>query len=352
MAINVDLLRRLCQAPGIASREEAVARVVVEELGPLVDEIRSDALGNVIAVKRGQGGPRIMLAAHMDEIGFLVRYIDDKGFLRLHPLGGFDGRALFAQRVHVHTREGTPLRGVLGSAAKPIHLLKGEKPDAPALEDYFVDLGLSVEAVKARVRVGDMVTMDRATEEVGDCVTSKALDDRVGVFVMIEALRNLRAHTAEVVAVATVQEEVGLRGATPAGYTIEPDIAVAIDGTLALDVPGTEERDVITRVGGGAAIKILDGSLICDPRIVDAFRAIAEREGIPHQMEILPAGGTDAGGIQRVRAGVPSFTLSIPTRYVHTVDELVGTADVEACYTLLARFLEQAQDFEIVESRK
>ncbi len=350
MAINVELLRRLCQAPGIAAREDAVARVVVEELGPLVDEIRSDALGNVIATKRGQGGPRVMLAAHMDEIGFIARYVDDKGFLRLHPVGGFDGRALFAQRVHVHTREGS-LRGVLNAEAKPIHLLKGEKPEAPKVDDYFVDLGLPAETVTARVRVGDMVTMDRATEEIGDCVTSKALDDRAGVFVMIEALRHLRAHTAEIVAVATVQEEVGLRGATPAGYSVEPDIVVAIDGTLALDVPGTPERDAITHVGGGAAIKIMDSSLICDPRIVEAFRDIAEREGIAHQMEILPAGGTDAGGIQRVRAGILSFTLSIPTRYVHTVDELAAMSDIEACYTLLARFLEQAQDFGIVDSR-
>lgn len=346
MAINIDLLRRLCQAPGIASREEAVARIVMEELGPLVDEVRSDALGNIIAVKRGEGGPRVMLAAHMDEIGFMVRYIEDKGFLRLHPLGGFDGRALFAQRVHVHTREGV-LSGVLNAEAKPTHLLKGEKPEAPAVDNYFVDLGLPVEAVKNRVRVGDMVTMDRATDEVGDCVTSKALDDRVGVFVMIEALRNLRAHTAEVVAVATVQEEVGLRGATPAGFAVQPDVAIAIDVTLAMDIPGSEERDAITRLGQGTAIKILDGSLICDPRLVEAFRSIAEREGIAHQMEVLPAVGTDAGGIQRTREGVPSFTLSVPTRYVHTVDEMANTSDIAASYTLLARFLEQVQDFEL-----
>jgi endoglucanase len=288
-----------------------------------------------------------MLAAHMDEIGFLVRYVEDKGFLRLHPVGGFDGRALFAQRVHVHTRDGA-LRGVLNAESKPTHLLGDEKPSAPGVEKYFVDLGLPAEAVKERVRIGDMVTMDRATEEVGDCVTSKALDDRLGLFVMIEAVRNLRAHTAEVLAVATVQEEVGLRGATPAGYALEPDVAVALDVTLAVDVPGTEERDAITRLGAGAAFKIMDGDSISDPAIVDAFRTIAEREGIAYQMEILPHGGTDAGGIQRVRAGVPSFTLSIPTRYVHTVDEMANLADIEAAYTVLARFLEQVQDFDIV----
>lgn len=346
MAINVELLRRLCQAPGIASREEAVARIVMEQVGPLVDEVRSDALGNVIAVKHGEGGPRVMLAAHMDEIGFLVRHIEKEGFLRLHPLGGFDGRALFAQRVQVHTREGM-LPGVLCAEAKPSHLLNDEKPEAPRVEGYFVDLGLPAESVQQRVRLGDMVTMDRATEEIGDCVTSKALDDRVGVFVMIEALRHLRAHTAEVIAVATVQEEVGLRGAAPAGYAVQPDVAVAVDVTLAVDLPGMEERDAVTRLGHGTAIKIVDGSLICDPRLVEAFRAIAEREGIPHQMELLPSGGTDAGGIQRTREGVPSFTLSIPTRYVHTVDEMAHKADIEASYTLLARFLEQVQDVEL-----
>jgi len=347
MPINIELLRRLCQTPGIAAHEDAMAQVVTAELGPLVDEVRSDALGNVIAVKRGQGGPRVMLAAHMDEIGFLVRHVDDKGFVRIHPVGGFDGRALYAQRVHVHTRGGV-LHGVLNAEAKPIHLLGDEKPTAPGVDKYFVDLGLPAETVKERVRVGDMVTMDRATEEVGDCVTSKALDDRVGLFVMIEAVRNLRAHTAEVVAVATVQEEVGLRGATTAGYGVEPDVAVAIDVTLAMDVPGSEERDAITSLGKGAALKIMDGDSISDPRIVEAFRAIAEREGIAHQMEILPHGGTDAGGIQRVRAGVPSFTLSVPTRYIHTVDEMASLADVEAAYTLLARFLEQVQDYNIV----
>ena len=346
MAINVELLRRLCQAPGVPSREDAVARVVAEELGPLVDEVQTDTLGNVIAIKRGQGGPRVMLAAHMDEIGFLVRHVEDKGFLRLQPVGGFDGRALFAQRVHVHTKNGA-LNGVLNAETKPIHLLGDEKPKAPGVDGYFVDLGLPAETVKERVRIGDMVTMDRATDEIGDCVTSKALDDRVGVFVMIEAVRNLRAHVSEVIAVATVQEEVGLRGATPAGYAIAPDIAIAIDVTLAMDIPGSEDRDHITRLGKGTAIKIMDGSLICDPHIVDAFRDIAEKEGIAHQMEILPFGGTDAGGIQRVREGIPSFTLSVPTRYIHTVDEMASKADIEASYTLLARFLEQVQDFEI-----
>lgn len=344
MIENFDLLRRLCQEPGIPSREEAVARLVISEIGPLVDEVRSDALGNVIAVKRGEGGPRVMIAAHMDEIGFMVRHVEKEGFVRVHPVGGFDPRVLFAQRVDVHTREGA-LPGVLAPEAKPIHLLSADDKPAPLRTDnYFVDLGLPAETVAARVRVGDMVTMSRETVRMGDAVVSKALDDRLGVFIMIEALRAVGAHTAEIVAVATVQEEVGLRGATTAGYGVQPDIAIALDTTLAMDIPGTSESDRLTTLGGGTAIKIMDGSLICDPRVVNSLRDIAERENIKHQFEILPFGGTDAGAIQLGREGVVSGVLSTPSRYVHTVNEMCHGDDIQGAITLLARFLESAQD--------
>jgi endoglucanase len=192
-----------------------------------------------------------------------------------------------------------------------------------------------------------MVTLDRTTERVGaGDVIGKAMDDRVGVFVMLEALRALRSNDVDIYAVATVQEEVGLRGAITSAYEIAPDIGIALDVTLAVDIPGTAEPNVIARLGQGAAIKLMDGSLICDPRLVAQFRAIAERESIPHQMEILPRGGTDAGGIQRSRGGVPSITLSIPARYVHTVNEMVRESDVTACVDLLARYLEVAHTFD------
>jgi len=344
MIENFDLLRRLCQEPGIASREDAEARLVIGELGPLVDEVRSDALGNVIAVKRGEGGPRIMIAAHMDEIGFIVRHVEKEGYIRLQSVGGFDPRVLFAQRVDVHTREGV-LPGVLTPEAKPIHLQTSDDKPAPLrVDSYFVDLGLPAETVLARVRIGDMVTMSRDTVQMGDAVVSKALDDRLGVFVMIEALRAVGAHTAEIVAVATVQEEVGLRGAAPAGYGVQPDITIALDTTLAMDIPGTSERERITTLGGGVAIKIMDSSVLCDARLVDGLRDIAEREGIKHQMEILPFGGTDAGSIQGTREGVVSGVLSLPSRYVHTVNEMCHGDDIQAAITLLARFLESAQD--------
>jgi tetrahedral aminopeptidase len=168
------------------------------------------------------------------------------------------------------------------------------------------------------------------------------MDDRVGVYVMIEALKACKDHAVDVHAVATVQEEIGLRGAAASGWAIAPDICIALDITLANDIPGIPEQDHITKLGGGAAIKFLDSSLICHPKLVEHFRQIAEKKKIPYQIEILPMGGTDAGAVQRLHGGVPSLTLSIPTRYVHTVNETVHSDDVDACVTLLARYIEDA----------
>ncbi len=345
MAIDYDLLKRLSEAPGIASREDQVRAIAIGALRPLVDEIRIDQLGNAVALKRGNGSRRVMIAAHLDEIGFMVRQIDSDGYLRIQPVGGFDARNLVSQRVLVHSSKGGVLRGVMMLEAKPVHLLAGQEPPAPKLDDIFVDVGLKAEQAREVIELGDMMTLDRTVERVGDNIIGKAMDDRVGVLVMIEALRALRSHQVDVMAVATVQEEVGLRGATTAAFGLEPDIGIAIDVTVAGDIPGMKDTNQVSRLGAGAAIKIMDSSLLCDPRLVANFRDIARRENIPFQMEILPRGGTDAGGIQRSRAGVPSITLSIPTRYLHTVNEMVCASDVEACATLLARYLEEAHTF-------
>jgi tetrahedral aminopeptidase len=343
MNVNFDLLKRLCETPGVPSREEQMRALVIGELRPLVDEITVDPMGNAIGVKHGAGGPRVMIAAHMDEIGFLVKFIDDKGFIRLQPVGGWDPRNMVAQRVYVHGFAGRSLLGTLMPAAKPIHLLTQEELNKPPkIEEFFVDLGLPADEVKALIEVGDMVTMARTAERVGNTVVSKTLDNRVSVFVMIEALRALGEHACEVFAVATTQEEVGLRGATTSAYELEPDIGIAVDITLANDFPGPADFEHVTRLGQGAAIKIMDSSLLCHPKLVRHFRDVAEKHGIPYQLEILSRGGTDAGGIQRSRGGVPSFTLSIPTRYVHTVNEMAAISDIEACIELLARYLEEA----------
>jgi endoglucanase len=341
--MDFDLLKTLCETPGVPGHEDAIRRVVIREMRSLVDSIEVDIMGNVIGVKRGSGGPRVMLAAHIDEIGFVVRHVDDKGFVRLQTMGGWDARNMVAQRVYVHARSGDVLLGALMPASKPIHMLSpDEAGKAPKVEDFFVDLGLPADEVKAKVEIGDPVTMARTAERAGHNVLSKTLDARVAVYVMIAALRLLGDHRCEVVAVATTQEEVGLRGATTSAFALKPDVGIAIDSTIANDFPGMEEHNHVTKLGAGAAIKIMDSSLLCHPKLVRHFRDVAEANGIKYQMEILPRGGTDAGAIQRSRGGVPSITLSIPCRYVHTVNEMAAESDIDASAALLARYLEDA----------
>jgi len=344
VTLNEKLLKRLIETPGVPGREEQQRKIAREELEALTDEVRTDPLGSVIGTKRGRDDERVMIAAHLDEIGFLVKYIDDKGFLRLQTLGGHDPANMVSQRVLVTTADGESLRGALQPARKPPHLARGDNDQQrlPRADEFFVDLGMSADEVKKAVRIGDYVTMDRSLERVGYNYVGKAMDDRIGLFVMIEALRTMEHHEATIHAVATSQEEVGLRGAAASGTALEPTVVVALDITIAMDVPGGGNENTITELGKGAAIKIMDSSLICHPKLVEHFRRIAEREGISHQMEILPQGGTDAGGVQRLHGGIPSITLSIPTRYVHTPNEMVNASDVEACVDLLARYLEEA----------
>jgi len=340
--LDIDLLRRLCDAPGIPGREDLIRSVVLNEMRSIVDEVTVDALGNVIGRRQGSGGPKVMIAAHMDEIGFFVSHIDEKGFLRLQPVGGFDPRVLIAQRVLVHGHAGETLRGALQLAAKPVHLLDPADIKPPKMEELFVDLGMTADAVNAKVEIGDIVTMDRTLESVGDCVMSKSLDDRLGIYVMLESVRVATGSNADIYAVATTQEEVGLRGARTSAYAIEPDISIALDVTLAMDIPGSQSHTQITALGEGAAIKIMDSSVLSDAKLVRHFRDLAREYEISHQMEILPGGGTDAGATQMARAGNTAITLSIPTRYVHSVNEMASIADIEACVTLLARFLDAA----------
>ena len=337
--LNLDLLKRLTETPGTSGREEQVRAVVIAELTPLVDEISVDALGNVIGIKHGTGTTKVMLAAHMDEIGFLVKHIDSKGYIRVQPVGGHDPSVLVAQRVLVHTSEHGALRGVLTAARKPIHLQRDKAEGGVALADLFIDLGMTGEQVQELVEIGDFVTMDRTMEIVGDCVMSKALDDRSGLFVMLETMRRLKHPTSTIYAVATVQEEVGLRGATTAAYHVNADITIALDTTLAVEMPGSGEHEAVTRLGEGVAIKIMDGGHISNPKLVRHLRTIARRDNIAHQMEVLPAGSTDAAAMQKARHGTASATLSLPSRYVHTVNEMVHLADIEADITLLTTYL-------------
>ncbi|WP_288405192.1 M42 family metallopeptidase [uncultured Deinococcus sp.] len=342
--LRLDLLMKLSDLPGVPGQEDAVRDFVLAELDGLADEVRVDALGNVIARRAASGeGPRgrVMVSAHMDEIGFLVRYIDEKGYLRLQNLGGFDTRNLFARNVTVHTRGGA-LPGILTPAGRPVHIASPEeRKKVPELREFFVDLGLDGDAVKAQVRVGDMVTLDQTARRVGQLVCGKAMDDRASVFLLLETLRALRGRPLrhDLYAVFSVQEEVGLRGAITAAYGVQPTVGIGLDVTLAVDTPGVGPDEAVTRMGEGIGIKVYDSSMISTRALVDEFWDLAQAREIPAQLEVLGQGGTDGAAIQRSREGVPTLTLSLPTRYIHTIVESVHETDLRAGVDLLVAYL-------------
>ncbi|MDL5363730.1 M42 family metallopeptidase [Halalkalicoccus sp. NIPERK01] len=333
-----DLLKRLTETRGVPGYEDRVREIVREELSGEVDELRTDAMGNVIGTLEGDSDYSVVVAAHMDEIGFMVTHVDDRGFLAVDPLGGFDPRVLKAQRVTVHTQSGD-LPGVIGSP--PPHTLdEEEREQTPKTEDVRIDLGLGSETVDKRVSPGDLVTLDQDTETVGDHITGKAIDNRVSVFALIEAARRIADPAVTVHFAATVQEEVGLRGAHALGVDLDPDLAIALDTTVANDVPGFEEREYVTRCGEGTAIKLKDSSVITSPKVHRRLAEVAENEGISHQFEVLPAGGTDTAGFQTSAGAKPVGAISIPTRYLHTVTESAHVEDVAATIDLLSAFLD------------
>ena len=341
----MELLKRLSEAAGVPGYGSEVRRIVEDELMGQVDSVETDALGNVIAHKRGEG-PVVVIAGHMDEIGFFVSHIEKKtGFLRINPAGGFDPVNLVAQRVAVHA-EGGDLVGCIGR--KAIHILREEEKKKPLeLRDMFVDVGLPAETVAERVRVGDTVTLRQDFIEFGDLVSCKALDDRVGVYVGIEALKRAKKPACDLYFVGTTQEEVGLRGARVAGFSTHPQIGIALDVTIAADTPDVPEKDRVTKLGKGVAIKVRDSASISHPVLVRTMRKLAEEHDIPYQMEILPRGGTDAGGLQMAQEGAAVITLSIPTRYVHSVVESLHPDDVEATINLLVAFIESADKIDL-----
>jgi endoglucanase len=341
--MNLALLKQLSEAPGVPGREERVREILQTHAKKLFDTIAVDPLGSLIATKKAshKKAKRVLLACHMDEIGFYVKHIDDRGFVRLNPAGGFDPRNLFARRVMIQASSGEDLPGLMNPAGRPIHIAKDEdKKKIPDAGDFLVDLGLPADRVKAKVRIGDPCTLVQAFSEIGDVVSGKCLDNRVAGFVAIEAMKKVKKLKYDLVFAATVQEEVGLRGAGPATYSAEPDIGIAIDTTLAVDTPGVPDEDRVTKQGDGVALTLMDGASIAHRPLIDEFEAIAKKKKIPYQLSILPRGGTDAAAIQRTRGGYPAMTLSIPTRYIHTVTESVHTRDLQSAIDLLAAWME------------
>ena len=335
MSINVKLLADICRTPGAPGYEQRVREFVLKEIKGLADEVRMDGMGNVIAVKKGTKPKKVMAAAHMDEIGFMVSHIDDKGFLRFVPLGGFDPKTLTAQRVIVHGKK--DLIGVMG--CKPIHLMKPEeRGKSLQLDDYFIDMGMPKKEVEKYITVGNTVTRERELIEMGDCVNVKSLDNRVSVFILIETLRELKGKKIpyDFYAVFTVQEEVGIRGAMVSGHHIDPDFHICLDVTIAFDLPGAQGHEMVSKLGEGTAIKIMDSSVICDYRMVSYMKHTADKHKIKWQTEILPAGGTDTAGVQRMAPrGAVCGAISIPCRHVHQVIEMCHKKDIRASIDLM-----------------
>jgi len=346
MPINVDLLNKICTTHGAPGFEQEIRTLVLNEIRDLADEVEVDNMGNVYAIKRGTGDKRVMVGAHMDEIGFIVTHIDDNGFIRFHTLGGFDPKTLTAQRVIVHGEK--DIIGVM--ASKPIHVMTPEERNKIAkTKDYFIDTGMSAEEVKEIVEIGNPITREREFIEMGNCVNGKSLDNRLAVFILIETLRDLKNKEIpfDLYGVFTVQEEVGIRGANVAALRINPDFGFGLDTTIAFDLPGAAAHEKITELGKGTAIKIMDAGTICDYRMVKFMKETADKHKITWQPEILTAGGTDTSGIQRMtEGGSIAGAVSIPTRNLHQVIEMADKDDIQGSIDLLTACVSELDTFD------
>ncbi len=342
--INFSLLKKISETPGVSGYEKPIRDFLSQELKSMGLAYTIDAIGNLKVLKSGKdSSKKVMVAAHMDEIGFIVTHVDAQGFLRFNALGGFDPKTLTSQRVIVHGKK--DLMGVMGS--KPIHVMSADEKNKPAkLEEFFIDLGLPKEEVDKFVTIGTPITRERTLEWMGDCVNGKSLDNRVSVFVLLETLKCLDEMPYDLHAVFTVQEEVGLRGAQVAAHTINPDFAFALDTTIAYDVPGARDYEKVTELGKGTAIKILDSSTIADYRMVNYMKKTANANSVKWQAELLTAGGTDTAPLQRFgKNGSIAGAVSIPTRHIHQVIETVHKDDILQSILLLKVCLENLHTY-------
>jgi endoglucanase len=328
-----SLIQRLVETNGPSGYEDQVRDLVQGEIAGYVDEVHVDPLGNLIARKgsRAENGRRIMLSAHMDEIGIIATHVDEHGFVRFTTIGG----------VRPHTCLGSRVRFVNGVCG----VINGERLESPGslhtFEQLFIDVGAS-SPKDCPVKIGDMAAFDRPFLDLGDRLVAKAMDDRIAVAILIETIRQLKSTPHEIHFVFSTQEEVGTRGAGTAAYRVDPDLGLAVDVTGSGDTPKGLKMD--TALGKGPAVKVRDSSLLADPRVVRWMIATAERERIPYQIEILEQGGTDARAIQVTRMGVPAGCLSIPCRYIHSPSEMVDYRDVQESVRLLTALLSNPVD--------
>lgn len=339
---QLKFLKQLLETPSATGSEQAVAQILRQRFSGVADEVKTDVMGSVHALLKGRGcAPSFMLSAHMDEVGLMVTYISDEGFLSVAAVGGVDAAILPGLRVDVHASNSCePLRGVVGR--KPIHLITpDERKNVTPLDQLVIDLGLSAQKVKELVCVGDVITFGVGFERFGDTMaTSRGLDDKSGVWIatrVMEELVSAKRAPGDFIAVATVQEEIGVRGATTSAYGINPDVAIAFDVTHATDYPGIDKQK-FGDIACGRGPVIARGPNI-NPEVFRRLIRAAKTENIPYQIEAEPSvTGTDARAIQMARAGIPTGVVSIPLRYMHTPTEVVCLDDMELTVRLLVRF--------------
>lgn len=343
---TLTMLKALTDAKGTPGNEREPREVMKSYIEPYADEVKTDNLGSLIAVKKGKvGGPKIMVAGHLDEIGFMVTRIDDEGFLRFQTVGGWWEQVMLAQRVTVMTRNGD-VPGVIGS--KPPHILGAEeRKKSQDMKDMFIDVGAAnkEEVQEFGVRPGDSVVpvCEFTVMKNEKYLMNKAWDNRIGCAIAIDVLKNLQGvdHANVVYGVGTVQEEVGLRGAKTSAHYIEPDIAFAVDTGIPADTPGITEKDALAKIGDGPQIIMYDASAISHKGVREFVTDTADEQGIPYQLDTVARGGTDSGSIHLTANGVPALSITIATRYIHTSASIIHRDDFENAVKLVTEVIKR-----------
>lgn len=354
--MNIELLKRLCETPGVPGREERVRALIHKEIDGLFDEVTTDPMGSLIcrraprAAKRKSGTSKkpgqptkVLMLCHMDQIGFYVRHIDDKGFIRVTNAGGFDTRNLFSRRVKLVTAT-ADLDAVMNPGGRPIHIATdADKNKIPDVKELLIDTGLPADKVKKLVKIGDYIVYNEPFWSIGSKVVSNALDNRIACWLGIESVRKIdeegRGHACELIVAFTTQEEVGLRGAKTAAHAVGCDIGIGLDVTLSCDTPGVPADEAVTEHGKGFGLHVMDGSFIADHRLIDEVETCAKKNKIPYQRTILMRGGQDGAAAQQSGAGARALGIVVGTRNIHTTTEMADKADLKAACDILAAWV-------------
>lgn len=343
---NLEFLKEISLVNGISGHEKKVTRIMKKYMEDCTDEIIYDNLGSIVGIKKGMGPLKVLLTGHVDEIGFIVREIDDQGFIHVQPVGGWMGQNLPSSLMTITTRDDKEILGVFGSTPPHGKTLE-ERNKVVAPKDAFIDIGASSkqEVKDLGIHLGDPITPVSEFTQMANPknIMSKAWDDRIGAAAVVDVMRQLKGKDIypTLYCAGTVQEEVGLRGAKTVGQMVKPDIAIAIDVTFSQDLPGTK-GDV--KLGSGVALSVMDGSVIAHTGLLKALENICEELDISYEMDMIAAGGTDSGELSKVDAGVINLTLSIPSRYMHSHRTIINTDDYDATVRLLTAFVERLDD--------